>query len=130
MATEKTNDPTSEYVEKDGDVYLVGCRCHACGFVGFPARKACPDCYEPTDQIHLDGVAKLEAHTVVHVSSPEFDTPYPFGSARLLESDSRVFSPLVGDVEQFEPGLQLRLCTTEIKQGEELWAMRPAEDVL
>jgi hypothetical protein len=65
-------------VPADGEPYLEGYRCAACGAVVLGPRPACPKCsargqMEPT---RLADTGSLYAYSIVHRSFPGIDVPY------------------------------------------------------
>src|SRR5438128_1839881 len=62
----------------DGEPYLAGQRCTACGAVFLGRRLACGRCTArgPFEEIRLSRTGKLWVYSIVHQSSPGVPVPY------------------------------------------------------
>ena len=64
--------------QEDGQPYLAGSKCRACGHVFVGDRKVCARCTsrDQMESIHLAETGKLYVHTVVYRSFPGVETPF------------------------------------------------------
>jgi uncharacterized OB-fold protein len=65
-------------IPEDGQPYLEGYECGACGAVVLGARPACPKCAARGQMKpkRLSNAGKLYAYSIVHRSFPGIDVPY------------------------------------------------------
>lgn len=110
----------------DGRTKLVAGTCDSCSEVTFPPREYCPVCMEPQTTEVADTPVTLDTFTEIHVSSPNFETPYVAGFVRLPEYGVRAFSPLVGAATEYETGMTLEPTVVAIGELPATWAFEPA----
>lgn len=97
-------------------------RCTACGRLGFPRHRVCPNCRgEDFEQVEL-GEGTLLTYTVLHVPPPGVEGPVRLGIAA-FEGGVRALGQLVepaevGDRVQAERG------PTRVRDGEPVEGVR------
>jgi uncharacterized OB-fold protein len=101
---------------------LLGQRC-ACGAQLFPPRPRCPECWATALQwVELESRGTLHSWTVVHVASPDFDTPFTLGLVDLADGVGRIAAKVVGaDAAQLEIGMPVRIGFLDLEQGFSLY---------
>lgn len=77
-------------VPDDGEPYLVGERCAACGAVYLGKRRACSKCTAtgPFEEVRLSRKGTLWVWSIVHQSMPGVPVPYVVGIVDLPEGVS------------------------------------------
>ena len=77
-------------VPDDGEPYLVGERCKACGSVYLGKRRACSKCTAtgPFEEVRLSRNGTLWVWSIVHQSMPGVPVPYVVGIVDLPEGVS------------------------------------------
>jgi len=72
--------PVVDYLKipDDGDPYLEGQKCSACGATFLGARRVCSKCgaRDSMTAVRLPNSGKLYAYSIVHRSFPGIDVPY------------------------------------------------------
>jgi len=65
-------------IPDDGEPYLEGYKCSACGAIVLATRPACPKCAtrDALAPMRLANRGKLYAYSIVHRSFPGIDVPY------------------------------------------------------
>lgn len=77
-------DPSRLAVESDGDWWMLGGTCSACGTNVFPYRPGCPACSElSVEQVKLPKTGVLVAATTVHRTLPNSCMEAPYTVAKL-----------------------------------------------
>ena len=112
------------------DVRLLGSKCGDCGEVGLGEVSSCQNCAgENLTVIPLSPNGRLWTYTVIRNRPPgDFKGKVPMGEGLVeLPEGIRVKSPLGGDVEKLEIGMELRFVAYPLyknEQGEEVIAFR------
>jgi uncharacterized OB-fold protein len=112
------------------DVRLLGSKCKNCGEVGLGEVSSCQNCAgEDLLVIPLSQKGKLWTYTVIRNRSPgDFKGKVPMGEGLVeLPEGIRVKSPLGGDVENLEIGMDLKFTAYplyENESGDEVIAFR------
>jgi uncharacterized OB-fold protein len=112
------------------DVRLLGSKCKDCGEVGLGAVTSCQNCAgENLEVIPLSQNGKLWTYTVIRNRPPgDFKGKVPMGEGLVeLPEGIRVKSPLGGDVEKLEIGMNLKFIAYplyENESGDEVIAFR------
>lgn len=112
------------------DVRLLGSKCKNCGEVGLGEVSSCQNCAgEDLITIPLSQNGKLWTFTVIRNRPPgDFKGEVPLGEGLVeLPEGIRVKSPLGGDVEKLEIGMDLKFTAYplyENENGEEVIAFR------
>jgi uncharacterized OB-fold protein len=112
------------------DVRLLGSKCKSCGEVGLGEVSSCQNCAgEDLEVIPLSRNGKLWTYTVIRNSPPgDFKGKVPMGEGLVeLPEGIRVKSPLGGDVEKLEIGMDLKFTAYplyENESGDEVIAFR------
>jgi uncharacterized OB-fold protein len=118
--------PLSELV----DVRLLGSKCKDCGEVGLGEVSSCQNCAgENLEVIPLSQNGKLWTYTVIRNRPPgDFKGKVPMGEGLVeLPEGIRIKSPLGGDVEKLEIGMDLKFTAYplyENESGDEVIAFR------
>ena len=61
---------TNEFYAVLAEEKLVGSKCKKCGYVHFPPRQICSECFsEEMEPLEFSGKGTLEAYTIVHIAS-------------------------------------------------------------
>jgi uncharacterized OB-fold protein len=113
-----------------GDVRLLGSKCKSCGEVGLGEVSSCQNCAgEDLEVVHLSQNGKLWTYTVIRSRPPgDFKGEVPMGEGLVeLPEGIRVKSPLGGNVEKLEIGMDLKFTAYplyENESGEEVIAFR------
>ncbi len=112
MTTTKTPvsfRPRELVVTEEGSGHLVGSRCPTCGAHYFPTREVCAGCLtEDLETVALPRRGTLYTYTVVHQSTPAFETPYVLGYVD-LEGPVRVMGQIDLEPGDVEIGMDLEL---------------------
>lgn len=112
------------------DVHLLGSKCKNCGEVGLGEVSSCQNCAgEDLEVIPLSQHGKLWTYTVIRNRPPgDFKGKVPMGEGLVeLPEGIRVKSPLGGDVEKLEIGMDLKFTAYplyENESGDEVIAFR------
>ncbi len=112
------------------DVRLLGSKCKNCGEVGLGEVSSCQNCAgEDLIVMPLSQKGKLWTYTVIRNRPPgDFKGKVPMGEGLVeLPEGIRVKSPLGGDVEKLEIGMDLKFTAYplyENENGEEVIAFR------
>lgn len=112
------------------DVRLLGSKCKSCGEVTLGEVSSCQNCAgEDLEVIPLSQNGKLWAYTVIRNRPPgEFKGKVPMGEGLVeLPDGIRIKSPLGGDVEKLEIGMDLKFTAYplyENESGDEVIAFR------
>lgn len=112
------------------DVRLLGSKCKNCGEVGLGELSSCQNCAgEDLEVIPLSRNGKLWTYTVIRNRPPgDFKGKVPMGEGLVeLPEGIRVKSPLGGDVEKLEIGMDLKFTAYplyENENGDEVIAFR------
>jgi uncharacterized OB-fold protein len=112
------------------DVRLLGSKCKNCGEVGLGEVSSCQNCAgEDLLVIPLSQKGKLWTYTVIRNRPPgDFKGKVPMGEGLVeLPEGIRVKSPLGGDVENLEIGMDLKFTAYplyENESGDEVIAFR------
>jgi uncharacterized OB-fold protein len=112
------------------DVRLLGSKCKNCGEVGLGEVSSCQNCAgEDLEVIPLSRNGKLWTYTVIRNRPPgDFKGKVPMGEGLVeLPEGIRVKSPLGGDVEKLEIGMDLKFTAYplyENESGDEVIAFR------
>ena len=112
------------------DVHLLGSKCSNCGEVGLGKVSSCQNCAgEDLEVIPLSRSGKLWTYTIIRNRPPgDFKGEVPMGEGLVeLPEGIRVKSPLGGDVEKLEIGMDLKFTAYplyENEQGDEVIAFR------
>ena len=112
------------------DVRLMGSKCKNCGEVGLGELSSCQNCAgEDLVVIPLNRNGKLWTYTVIRNRPPgDFKGNVPMGEGLVeLPEGIRVKSPLGGNVEKLEIGMDLKFTAYplyENENGEEVIAFR------
>ena len=112
------------------DVHLLGSKCRDCGEVGLGNVSSCQNCAgEDMEVISLSQNGKLWTYTVIRNRPPgDFKGEVPMGEGLVeLPEGIRVKSPLGGDVEKLEIGMDLKFTAYplyENESGDEVIAFR------
>jgi uncharacterized OB-fold protein len=104
------------------DVRLLGSRCQDCGEVGLGKVSSCQHCAgENLEVIPLSRNGKLWTYTVIRNKPPgDFKGEVPMGEGLVeLPEGIRVKSPLGGDVEALEIGMDLEFVAYELYKNED-----------
>lgn len=77
--------------------YLIGSKCHICGYVAFPRRAICPVCVKQgtMEEVPLSRRGRINSFTVAQVAPSGFKAPYIVGYVDLPEGP-RIFSMMTG----------------------------------
>lgn len=100
------------HLTPNGSGYLIASRCQRCAVTYFPRREFCIKCLENTqiEDIRLSRRGILHTFTVVHRSTPQFETPYIVGYIDLPQDGVRIFSPLIDrKPEELQVGMEMVL---------------------
>lgn len=101
--------PHDLVIEPDGSGYLQGSRCPTCGAHYFPTREVCAGCLtEDLEVVPLPTRGTLYTYTVVHQSTPGFETPYVLGYVD-LPGPVRVLGQLDVDPSRVRIGMEVEL---------------------
>lgn len=103
------------------DVHLLGSRCSDCGEVGLGEVPSCQNCAgENLKVIPLGRNGKLWTYTVIRNKPPgDFKGEVPMGEGLVeLPEGIRVKSPIGGDVEKLEIGMDLEFVAYELYKNE------------
>jgi uncharacterized protein len=100
MATETTSPlPVVDFLKipADGEPYLEGHRCKACGAVFLGERNVCSKCgtRNQIEAIRLSDRGRLHVYSIVHRSFPGIDVPY-VSAVVDLEGGGTVKGNLIG----------------------------------
>ena len=96
-------------VAEDGEVSLVGTRCTSCGETFFPEHAVCGKCgSSDTEQVRLNGPARLFSYTIVHQLPAGFTGPLAVGYGE-LEGGVLVLAPIDAPPDRLTPGMPLAL---------------------
>ena len=112
------------------DVRLMGSKCKNCGEVGLGEVSSCQNCAgENLEVIPLSQNGKLWTYTVIRNRPPgDFKGKVPMGEGLVeLPEGIRVKSPLGGDVEKLEIGMDLKFTAYSLyenESGDEVIAFR------
>ena len=112
------------------NVRLLGSKCKNCGEVGLGEVSSCQNCAgEDLEVIPLSRNGKLWTYTVIRNRPPgDFKGKVPMGEGLVeLPEGIRVKSPLGGDVEKLEIGMDLKFTAYplyENESGDEVIAFR------
>jgi uncharacterized OB-fold protein len=116
--------------------YLLGSRCHICGYVSFPRKSVCTKCRRDDimEEIKLGPYGILETFAVMQVGPPDFHPPYTIGYIR-TEEGALVFTPITGcDArdDALRIGEEMEMVIEKIKEdgeGNALlgWKFKPAK---
>lgn len=104
------------------DVRLLGSRCQDCGEVGLGKVSSCQHCAgENLEVIPMSRNGKLWTYTVIRNKPPgDFKGEVPMGEGLVeLPEGIRVKSPLGGDVEALEIGMDLEFVAYELYKNED-----------
>jgi len=117
--------------------YLLGSRCHICGYTCFPRKEVCIVCRrdDTMEEIKLGQRGTLEAFAVMRVGPPTFPPPYMVGYVRTMEG-ALVFTPITGcetEEKALEIGEEMELVIDEIRkdaQGNRVigWKYKPVRN--
>lgn len=106
----------------EGRPYLVGTKCSRCGAAFFPPRNVCTYCLtdEGVKKDRLGNTGKLYAHTVIHISSKEFNPPYPFGYVILEPENIRIPTLLTGvkNPDELKTGMKMEMVIEKLRDDE------------
>jgi uncharacterized OB-fold protein len=111
-------------------VHLLGSKCKDCGEVGLGEVSSCQNCAgEDLDVIPLSQNGKLWTYTVIRNRPPgDFKGEVPMGEGLVeLPEGIRVKSPLGGDVEKLEIGMDLKFTAYPLfnnESGDEVIAFK------
>ena len=103
------------------NVRLLGSKCGDCGEVGLGEVSSCQNCAgENIEVIPLSGRGKLWTYTVIRNRPPgDFKGEVPMGEGLVeLPEGIRVKSPLGGDVDALEIGMDLKFVAYELYENE------------
>jgi uncharacterized OB-fold protein len=103
------------------DVRLLGSKCKNCGEVGLGEMSSCQNCAgEDLVVIPLSQKGKLWTYTVIRNRPPgDFKGKVPMGEGLVeLPEGIRVKSPLGGDVEKLEIGMDLKFTAYSLYENE------------
>ena len=103
------------------DVRLLGSKCKDCGEVGLGEVSSCQNCAgENLEVIPLGQSGKLWTYTVIRNRPPgDFKGKVPMGEGLVeLPEGIRVKSPLGGDVEKLEIGMDLKFTAYPLYENE------------
>jgi uncharacterized OB-fold protein len=120
----------SEPLSRLEDVRLLGSKCKNCGEVGLGEVSSCQNCAGgDMEVIPLSRYGKLWTYTVIRNSPPgNFKGKVPMGEGLVeLPEGIRVKSPLGGDVEKLEIGMDLKFTAYSLyknESGDEVIAFR------
>lgn len=106
-------------VEDDGSGYLIANRCGECKLTFFPKREFCVGCFkhDNLEEIKLNRSGTLHTFSVVHRTTPDFNTPYVIGYIDLEEDGVRVFAPITDCIpEDLEIGMKMELAFGELNR--------------
>ena len=112
------------------DVRLLGSKCKDCGEVGLGEVSSCQNCAgEDLEVIPLSREGKLWTYTVIRNKPPgDFKGEVPMGEGLVeVPEGIRIKSPLGGDVEKLEIGMDLKFTAYplyETERGDEVIAFR------
>lgn len=112
------------------DVHLLGSKCNNCGEVGLGKVSSCQNCAgEDLEVIPLSRSGTLWTYTIIRNRPPgDFKGEVPMGEGLVeLPEGIRVKSPLGGDIEKLEIGMEMRFTAYplyENDQGDEVIAFR------
>jgi uncharacterized OB-fold protein len=100
MGTETTSPlPVVDFLKipADGEPYLEGHRCKACGAVFLGERSVCSKCgtRNQIEAIHLSDRGRLHVYSIVHRSFPGIEVPY-VSAVVDLEGGGTVKGNLIG----------------------------------
>jgi hypothetical protein len=117
----------------EGEGYLIGSRCKACGEYFHPKRVICANCYsEDLEEVALGKKGKILTYTIGRTSYPGTPVTPPFVTALVeLPEKVRVLSLIAGiELDKVEIGTEVELCfwkTGEDEKGNEIvaYAFRP-----
>lgn len=107
------------YRVRDGQPYLIGTRCHVCGYVAYPKKLVCPMCLvkDTMDEVELSRRGKLDTFSVLYVGAPGFNFPYIVGYVVLPEGP-RVFTMITGcepSEESLKIGTEMEMVLGKIR---------------
>ena len=111
----------SEPLSSLEDVRLLGSRCRDCGEVGLGEVESCQNCAgENMEVIPLSRNGTLWTYTVIRNKPPgDFKGKVPMGEGLVeLPEGIRVKSPIGGDIEALEIGMNLKFVAYELYENE------------
>ncbi|HLE80780.1 MAG TPA: Zn-ribbon domain-containing OB-fold protein [Dehalococcoidia bacterium] len=105
------------FVQTADGLALAGCRCPTCGRTYFPKKRVCAQCFviDRMEEVALSRQGRLYSFTIIEAGPAGFQVPYAVGYVDLPEG-LRVFSPLEGDPEALEIGMELAMSIGPIKK--------------
>jgi uncharacterized protein len=92
---------------------LTTTRCRACGFLTFPPKPICPDCWTTdVEYIELSGRGTLRSYTEINVAPAVFrdEAPYVIGIID-LDEDVRLLSRVQATWDELTPDLRVHMVT-------------------
>lgn len=119
----------------DDPGYLIGSKCHNCGYIAFPPVLVCASCVKEDTmrECRLSGKARLDRFTVSHTPNIAVEAPYIQAYVQLEEGP--MLYTLIAGVEPRADALQLdqpmEMVIEKIRadeQGNDIvgWKFRPA----
>jgi uncharacterized protein len=103
--------------DANGNAFLIGGRCDACGRVQFPMAPTCPACGgDGITEIHLSDHGTLWGWTAVTASPPGYlgEVPYGFGVVVLPEGLRIITRLEESDPARLSYGMPMQLVVAEL----------------
>lgn len=97
-------------IQKGDEVVLVGSRCKKCGYVFFPQRLFCVECFGSEMEVHeIGNRGVLYSFTTSYAPTVHFAPPYTAGWIE-MEGQLRVFAPIsIEEGQRLEIGMAMQL---------------------
>ena len=118
--------------------YLIGSRCHTCGYISFPKLMVCPRCVDKDTmvEVHLSGKGKIDTFSTCFAALPGFPSPTIQGYIN-LEEGARIWSLLTGiepSDEALKIGMDVELVIEKLRvdaEGNEImsYKFRPVKTI-
>lgn len=103
--------------------HLIGTKCTKCGAAFFPPRYICTYCLtdETIVKAKLGNKGKLQAYTVIHVASRDFNPPYAFGFVVIDPENIRIPALLSGvkDPNELKPGTEMEMVLEKLRDDKD-----------
>lgn len=102
---------TRPFWDAVADGRLTTTRCEACGFLTFPPKILCPECWsEDVEYVELSGRGILVSYTEICVAPAVFREEAPYVIAIIdLEEDVRLLSRIRAPFDELRPDIAVRM---------------------
>ncbi|MFC1917141.1 Zn-ribbon domain-containing OB-fold protein [Chloroflexota bacterium] len=102
--------------------YLIGSKCHSCGYISFPRIDVCANCMQENTmtEIPLSRRGKIETFAIVQRAPSGFEAPYIMAYVNLPEG-VRIFSLISGcepKDDSLKIGQEVELTIDRIREDE------------